>query len=290
MKGPAAAAIELAGPQRDDRPRRLAPGVGPLLEDLPRRILGLYMLLFFAYMFLPLALMAAAAFNEASSPTISPWRGTTLKWFGVLLRDRQMWDAVVSTMIIAAGVVVLSLPLGLAAALLLNRLQSRLRGLLYGIFVSPILIPGVVLGISTLIFWDQLDVPGGLFLAVIGQTTYVASYCMLLFMARLQRFDPSWEEAALDLGAPPAAVFRAITIPFLMPAILAAAAIGFLQSIESYNTALFTIGNRTTMTVFIAAKVRLGLNPSVNALAVVFIAVTLLFAALYEWRRRAARA
>lgn len=247
---------------------------------------ALYLVAFFAYMFLPLLFMSVAAFNAASNPSLIPWRGFTLGWFAALVRDQQMIDALVSSAVIGAGVVLASVPIGLAGALLLVRLRSRARSFVYGLLVSPILIPGIILGISTLILWDLWGVPGGLFLSVVGQTTYVASYCMLLFLARLQRFDLSLEEAALDLGAPHHAVFRDITLPFLRPAILTAAALAFLQSVESYNTALFTIGNKTTLTVFIAAKVRLGLTPAVNALGVALILATILLAVLYELRRR----
>lgn len=247
-----------------------------------------YLALFFAYMFLPLVFMSVAAFNEASNPSVLPWRGFTLGWFTALASDQQMIDALTSSILIGAGVVVASVPTGLAGALLLTRLQSRTRSFIYGVLVSPILIPGIILGISTLILWDLWGVPGGLFLSVVGQTTYIASYCMLLFLARLQRFDLSLEEAALDLGAPHHAVFREITLPFLRPAILTAAALAFLQSMESYNTALFTIGNKTTLTVFIASKVRLGLTPAVNAVGVALIFITILLAILYELHRRSA--
>lgn len=245
-----------------------------------------YLVVFFAYMFLPLVFMSIAAFNDASNPSVLPWRGFTFRWFEALATDQQMLDAFASSVVIGLGVVVASVPIGLAGALLVFRLQSRARSFMYGILVCPILIPGIILGISTLILWDLWGVPGGLFLSVVGQTSYIASYCMLLFLARLQRFDLSLEEAALDLGAPHHAVFREITLPFLRPAILTAAALAFLQSVESYNTALFTIGNKTTLTVFIASKVRLGLTPVVNAIGVALIIATVLFAILYEVHRR----
>ena len=249
-----------------------------------------YLVVFFAYMFLPLVFMSVAAFNEASNPSVLPWRGMTLHWFEALASDQQMLDALVSSIVIGVGVVIASVPIGLAGALLAFRLHSRARSVLYGVLVSPILIPGIILGISTLILWDLWGVPGGLFLSVVGQTSYIASYCMLLFLARLQRFDLSLEEAALDLGAPHHAVFREITLPFLRPAVLTAAALAFLQSVESYNTALFTIGNKTTLTVFIASKVRLGLTPVVNAIGVALIIATVLFAFLYELHRRRSEA
>lgn len=256
-----------------------------------RAFTAVYLLVFFAYLFLPLVIMVAAAFNKASIPSVTPWRGTTLAWFENLFHDRLLWKAVLNSLIIGAGVVALAVPVGLAGALMLARLQGRARGFLYAVMVSPILTPGVILGISTLIFWKSLfGVPGGLVLTVLGQTSFIASFCLLLFMARLQRFDPTLEEAARDLGATPAQVFLRILVPFLRPAILSAALIAFLQSFENYNTTLFVIGTETTLTVRIASMVRLGVTPEVNALAVLFVAGTVLAAVLYELRRRREKA
>ena len=125
---------------------------------------------------------------------------------------------------------------------------------------------------------------------MVAQSSFIAAYAMLLFSARLERFDPALEEAALDLGATHGQVFRRITLPYLMPAILSAALLAFLQSFENYNTTLFVRGLDTTLTVYIATKVRTGLTPAVNALSLVLIALTILGAVVYEiLRRREAR-
>ncbi|HTN98740.1 MAG TPA: ABC transporter permease [Nordella sp.] len=247
---------------------------------------NIYLALFFAYMFLPLLFMSAGAFNTASNPSVYPWQGTSLKWFEALLQDEQMGKAILNSVIISLGTVAVSVPMGLAGALFLTHLNDKARSGAYALLVSPILIPGTILGISTLILWDRMGVRGGLVLSVIGQTTYIASYCMLLILARLQRLDQSLAEAALDLGAPRIAVFFEIVLPFLKPALLTAAVLAFLQAFESYNTALFTIGNKTTFTIFVAARVRLGLTPVINAVGVIMIAATVLFAVLYEMNRR----
>jgi spermidine/putrescine transport system permease protein len=246
-----------------------------------------YMVLFFGYLFLPLIIMTAATFNTSRFPTVAPWMGFTLDWFTVLWNDRAMWTALWTSFLIGVGVIVLAVPIGLSAALLLYRLHSKARTVLYAVMVSPLLTPGVIIGISTLVFWDRwLDVKGGIFLTVIAQSSFIAAYAMLLFMARLQRFDLTLEEAALDLGASHLQVFRRITLPYLMPAILSAAFIAFLQSFENYNTTIFVRGLDTTLTVYIASKVRTGLTPAVNALSVIMIGLTILGAFIYEIARR----
>ncbi len=111
-------------------------------------------------------------------------------------------------------VVAVSVPLGLAGALVMTQVYSRARSLYYLVVVSPVLTPGVIIGISTVIFWRDVaewtgadSVYNGMFLATLGQSTFISAYCMLIFMSRLQRYDRSQEEAALDLGASPTQVF-----------------------------------------------------------------------------------
>ena len=248
-----------------------------------------YLIAFFGYMFLPLIFMVIAAFNTPGIPQAVPFEGFTLAWFGELFDNEPLWAAVLNSVIIGFGVICLAIFLGLAGALLLTRLQTRARTFIYGVLVSPLLTPGIILGISTLVFWNNMGVGGGLFLATLAQGTFISAYCMLLFMARLQRFDQDLEEAALDLGASHQQVFWKITVPFLKPTIITGAVIAFLQSFENFNTTVFAIGTDTTMTIQLASMARLSLTPEVNALAVIFIGLTIVIAVLYELKRRAER-
>jgi spermidine/putrescine transport system permease protein len=168
-----------------------APGVAaaPSERDWSQVFLNAYLALFFVYLFAPLLVMSLAAFNAYQYPSVTQWQGWTLKWFPALLDDTRMWQGVIHSLIIATGVIAIALPLGLAGALILTRFQSRWNGVLYGVMVSPILTPGIILGISTLIFWQNFAVGGGKFVATIAQSTFIASYSMLMFMARLQRQD-----------------------------------------------------------------------------------------------------
>ena len=246
-----------------------------------RFVFNVYMVIFFSYMFLPLILMVAAGFNDFSTPSVTVWRGFTLKWFAVLAEDSRMWSGLVNSLIIAVAVIAVSLPLGLAGAFVMTRLESRYSGLLYGVMVSPLLTPGIILGISTLIFWRETGVSGGLFTATVAQATYISSYTMLMFMARLERQDMTLEEAAMDLGASHAQVFRRITMPFLKPTILTASVIAFLQSFENYNTTIFSIGGSHTLVTEIGSRMRFGLTPVVNVIGIIFVVITIVCAASY---------
>ncbi len=250
-------------------------------------VTGSYLVLFFVYLFLPLVFMAIVAFNSSTIPQVSPWNGFTLHWFGELFADNQMWSGLTNSIIVAFFVIVISVPIGLGATLLLTRLQFKARDGFYAVLVSPILTPGIILGISTFLFWDRaFAISGGLWTAIMGQSTFISGYCMLLIMARGQRFDRTQEDAAFDLGATHRQVFWKITLPFLRPALISAAALAFMQSFENYNTTLFAIGFEQTLPIYIGTKLRQFISPAMNSLACIFIVFTIAGAAVYEIMRR----
>lgn len=257
-----------------------------MVSKTSRVILNIYVGVFMIYLLAPLIIMGGAAFNDTRFPSVYPWVGWTDRWFLDLLRDTRMWNALKNTILVALAVVAISVPIGTAAAILVNSLQGRVRTMLYGMMVAPILTPGAVIGISTLLFWHHFSVPSGLHISTLGQCSYISAFVMLLVLARLQSFDRGIEEAALDLGASYGQVLRRILLPHLYPAIGAGAAIAFFQSIENFNTTLFTRGPYDTLTVYVFSRVRSGITPTINALALIMIAVTLVTAIFYEIHRR----
>jgi spermidine/putrescine transport system permease protein len=206
-----------------------------------------------------------------------------------------MMEGLKNSVIIGLGVVAVSVPVGLAAAIIMNQIYHRARGLFYLVTVSPVLTPGVIIGISTVIFWkDMMGLTEftkatfykGIILAILGQASFVAAYALLIIMARLQRFDRAQEEAALDLGASHPQVFWHILLPFLKPALISAAVIAFLSSFENYNTTTFAILADKTLVTVLAGEVRQGTTPALSALAVIIIGISLLGAIAYEAMKR----
>ena len=261
------------------------------MDNKTRRVFyHLYMAAFLVYLLVPLVIMSGAAFNDSKLPSVYPWKGLTDRWFVDLFNDATMWTSFRNTIFVALAVVAVAVPIGTSAAILINSIAGRLRAFLYFFMVAPILAPGAVIGISTILFWNKLHVPVGLRLSVMGQVSYIAAFVMLLVLARLQSFDVNLEEAALDLGASHSQVLRRILLPHLYPAIGAGAAIAFFQSIENFNVTLFTRGTSNTLTVYVFSKVRSGITPSINALAFLLISATLIAALIYEMRRRRAAA
>lgn len=258
-----------------------------------------YLFLFFGYLLGPLILMGITAFNSASFPQVTPWEVLSFEWFRVLFNDERIINGIANSLIVGFFTVIFSVFMGLAGALILTQIWPKIRAPFYTIVIAPILIPGVVLGISTLVFWDRINVMlgfsgdsflhNGIFLTVLGQSTFIASYCMLVFVARLQRYDLGLTEAALDLGATHVQAFRKIQLPFLMPAVGSAAVLAFLASFENYNTTTFTFQKFPTLTIELAQKVRYGINPSISALAFIIVCATIFFALVYEVRTRRAQ-
>ncbi|WP_169568704.1 ABC transporter permease [Sneathiella limimaris] len=255
-----------------------------------------YLIVFFGYLLGPLLVMSVTAFNSPEFPRMTPWECLTFEWFDVLANDDRILNGLKNSLIVGFGTVILSVTMGLAGALLLTQIWPRMRATYYTIVIAPILIPGVVLGISTLVFWDRVNIMlglsnesflhNGIFLTILGQSTFIASYCMLVFVARLQRFDEGLTEAALDLGATNVQAFRKILLPFMKPAIGSAAVLAFLASFENYNTTTFTFGKFPTLTIELAQKVRYGINPSISSLAFIIIALTVLGALIHEAYKR----
>lgn len=259
--------------------------------SLMRISIWVYLALFFAYLLGPLVIMSVTAFNSPGFPRAAPWECLTFEWFSALFQDERILNGIKNSILVGLGTVTLSVAMGLAGALMLTQIWPKLRATYYTIIIAPILVPGVVIGISTLVFWDRVNrmlglgadsfLSSGLFLTVIGQSTFIASYCMLVLVARLQRYDNSLTEAALDLGATHAQTFRKVLLPFMRPAIASAAVLAFLASFENYNTTTFTFGEYPTLTIELAQKVRYGITPAISALAFIIVLLTV-FAALFN--------
>ena len=271
------------------------------------RLLNLYTGAFLIFMFAPLVLMIVTSFNDTSPPSVTDWRGLTGKWYAFfwmdeaalradpVLRalDRGRFVGCFGNSLQIVGIVVpLALVLGLSGAVMLTRWQSRANGLLWWVLLSPMLAPGIVLGLSALVFWGRIGVDAGMFTIIAAQLTFVAGYPMLIIMARLQRQPVELEEAAMDLGASPLRIFARITLPFLAPALFSAGVIAFLASIENYNTTMFAKGGSCTFATEIGAMARNpnGHPPVINAVGTVIILLTVGFAVTHALLQRRERA
>ena len=247
----------------------------------------LYVAAFLIFLFTPLAVVAAFAFNDAPYPA-PPWHGFTLDWFFGnpaqhrvgLFHDSELLGSIGTSVLVAVWVTLLSVLVGTANAFLMERYRFPGKQALSVLMLTPLVIPGVILGISILSFSSRVaefadDVFGldldflrpGLPLVVFGQFSYVATITTLMISARLKRFDRTLEEAALNLGASQAAVLRTITFPYLRPALIGSAAISFLMSFENFNTTLMLVGSEPPLTIMMYGRMREGASPVLNAVS-----------------------
>jgi spermidine/putrescine transport system permease protein len=258
----------------------------------------IYGVLFFAFLFLPLTVVAVFAFNDAPYPA-PPWNGFTLDWFlGAadsarrgLFADKALLGSLWTSVVVACWVTLLSVAVGTANAFLIERNQFRGKQALSMLMLAPLVIPGVILGISILALASRVanladDLWGleleflrpGLPLVVLGQFAYIASIATLTISARLKRFDITLEEAAYNLGASRFAVLTTITMPYLQPALIGAAAISFLMSFENFNTTLMLVGSDAPLTVMMYGRMREGATPVLNAVSLFLMVASAILA------------
>jgi spermidine/putrescine transport system permease protein len=253
---------------------------------------------FFIYLFLfaPIAILVLFSFN-ANQYASFPITGWTTGWYREVFGDYAIQDALKTTLKVAAQVTVVSVVLGTAAAFPLVRGRLRFTGGLRVTMTIPIMIPGILIGISLLVLFTQvLHVELSPRTAVIGQSLYTTPFVMLLVAARLEGFDRNLERAASDLGANTFNRLRLVVLPLIFPAILAGALFAFTLSFDEFVITYFIIGSTNTLPIYIYTQIKFGITPEVNALAslvlissILLISLAFMLPAGYRLVRRAAR-
>jgi ABC-type spermidine/putrescine transport system permease subunit II len=258
-------------------------------------------LVMYAFLYLPILVMVIFAFNKPSATSIAAyhgsnicnippdqvgnitvWNGFTPCWFSAGLHDPTYIPAIVVSLQIAAVASVISTALGLCAALALARMKPRLRAPFDSLVYLILVVPEIVIAVASLIFFVQAHnyihafPPLGKGTILLGQVVFNASVAMLIIRARFVGMGDVLEEAAYDLGSGPLATFRQITLPRLIPAIVAAGLLSFTFSFDDYVLPAFTNGTTNTWPIVLFSAVRFGLTPAVNALATIMLAATVL--------------
>jgi spermidine/putrescine transport system permease protein len=264
-------------------------------------------ILYFTFLFAPLLITCILAFNDSQFPSL-PWKGFTVEWFTAsrpdrvgIFNDQINLDSIWVSAKVAFFVSLISLSVGTCGAFLFEQEAFRFKQLLYFMMISPLVIHGVILGISILLFSNTLgtyfetnwNIDVGLFrpgfwLVVLGQFSFIATLVTLVVSARLKKFDRTLEEAAMNLGANRFEVIWHVTLKFLMPAIIGSGALAFLMSFENFNTTLFLVGSEATLPINLYLQVRDGSTPVINAISFLLIVGTSFFALanLYFTRKK----
>ena len=246
-----------------------------------------YVVAFFLFLAAPLVAAGSFGFNDSLFPAL-PWQGFTLDWFFNdtepklgMFHDRRLMRGLYYSFIIGLMVSALSVFVGTTNAFLFVRGNFPFKNVFYILMILPLVIPGVILGISILVLasnlangvYDRYEIEieflrPGIFLVVLGQFSFVTTITSLVITARLRKFDHSLEEAALNLGASRARVLRTVTLPFLRPSMIAAGIVAFLVSFENFNTTLFLVGSESPLTITMFDRMaKVGSTPVLNAVS-----------------------
>ena len=249
----------------------------------PNRIISRTVLwLAFLFLYLPLLVVIVYSFNESKLANV--WSGFSFKWYGALVSDEELVDAAWFSLKIAVATAFAAVILGTWSAMILAR-YGRFRGftLFMGMLNAPIVLPEVILGISLLLlFVNMQQILGwpedrGFFTIWIGHTITCIAYVAITVQSRLSEMDKSLIEAAQDLGAPPLKAFFEITLPLISQALISGWLLSFTISIDNVVISAFLSGpGSSTLPLVVFSRTRVGLNPEINALGTLFIiAVTI---------------
>ncbi|MDR7037351.1 MULTISPECIES: ABC transporter permease [Methylobacterium] len=226
-----------------------------------------------AFLYAPILVLVVFSFNASSLVTV--WGGFSTRWYGVLLDDAPLIAAAWVSLRVALMAALVATILGTLAALALERHgRFRGRGPFTALVYAPMVMPEVITGLSLLLLFVGIGLDRGLATIVIAHATFGTGFVAVVVGARLKGLDRSLEEAAADLGAGPARVFRTVTLPLLAPAVAAGFLLAFTLSLDDLVIASFVSGpGATTLPMRLYSQVRLGVNPEINAASTLLIAL-----------------
>ena len=240
------------------------------MNQRAKRGLAFYAIAVYAFLHLPLLILAVFSFNSSK---FTLWEGFSLNWYRAALADRELMESSVNSLIIALSATAIATVIGtLAAYGLWKRTSAWLAGSMYLSLVTP----EIVTGVSLLAFFQWtfrfLHLRLGMHTVILAHVAFSVAYVVVVVMARLRSFDPSLEEAALDLGANEFAAFQRVTLPYLAPALAAAAMLVFTVSIDDYVITSLVAGiDSQTLPMAIYAMARRGVNPVLNAVSTLVV-------------------
>ncbi len=224
------------------------------------------------FMLSPLVLLVVFSFS-ASTVLSMPITGWTLDWYRELFATPQFWAALENSLVIAGTVGIVSTTIGTMAAFALLRVRPRAAGGLMMAASLPVMLPPLVLALSLLTFFVGAGLPLGRHAVILGHLVYTQPFVILIVYARLASFDPAIIDSARDLGASSWQAFRTVVLPAIRPTIVGAGLVSMALSLDDFVITLFTIGGGNTLPTFMWGMLRRGVNPSINVVGIVLIAL-----------------
>jgi spermidine/putrescine transport system permease protein len=232
-----------------------------------------YIFCIFAFLYVPFAIIIMYSFNSAESNVV--FSGFTLDWYTKLFNDDDVLTALLNSLTIATLSTITSAIVGTIGALGLKRHKFKGKAVIDLLLYIPIVIPEIIMGISLLVFFSVLQLDFGIFTLVLAHTTFCIPFVLINVKSRLADFDMSIEEAATDLGASKFTVFRTITLPSILPAVLSGSMLAFALSLDDVIINIFISGpESTTLPIKIFSMLKFGLSPEINALCTIMLLTT----------------
>ena len=251
------------------------------------RWLTVHALAVFAFLYLPIAILILYSFNGPGVGGFPP-RDLTLNWYRVLFNDGPIWDSVFNSLLVAFAAMFIALVFGIPAALALDRAEFPGKALFRRLVLLPLILPGIITGLSLLMLFRVADMKLSLFTIVLGHGTALISVATTEVFAGLQKLNRAQEEASLDLGATYWQTFWRITVPNLKLSIIGAALLIFTLSMDEIAVSFFLIGRDNTLPLEIWGRLRRGITPEINAISTIIFMFSLI--AIIVWYRLRTRA
>ncbi|MDF2885187.1 MAG: extracellular solute-binding protein [Clostridiaceae bacterium] len=243
-------------------------------SNIGSKISKIYSVLIYLFLYIPIIVLVVFSFNESKLNAV--WTGFSLKWYKSLLTNYSILTAVKNSLIVAFISSVASVIIGTITAVGMYKYKFKGKGLLDGLLYVPIVIPEIVMGISLLAFFSQVKISLGIMTLIIAHITFSISYVVVVVRARLDGFDKSIEEAAMDLGADSWTTFFKITLPMIMPGVIAGGLLAFTLSLDDVIISFFMAGpGSITLPLKVFSMVKFGVTPEINALSTVLMIFTL---------------
>lgn len=234
----------------------------------------IYLAVIVVITYIPIILTVIYSFNE--SKLTSVWEGFSLKWYEQLLNDRNLMEGLRNSIVLAVLSCLLAIFIGTTGAIGMQKWKNRVNDSMANLSLLPLMIPEIILGMVFLATFSVMNLPFGMLTLVIAHTTFCVPYIFMTVRARLAGIDPSIEEAARDLGANSVQIFKDITLPAILPAVLSGTLLSFAASFDDVVISIFVTGAKVnTLAIMIYTRMKTGVTPEINALATVILVITI---------------
>lgn len=247
------------------------------LEYLRKRWLQAVLVFGFFFLYFPILALVATSFNEDKRNIV--WKGFTFDWYAKAYNNNKLFDSLMNSLQVATISTIVSTVIGTMIGLALYRYRFTMKTPFESLVFLPIVIPEISMAVAMLAFFAMLGVPLGIFTITVSHIAFSFPFVAVVIRTRMAGFDESLEEASRDLGASAWQTFWNVTVPYMMPGIVAGALLAFTLSLDDYVITAFTSGpGSTTLPIQIYSMVRFSVTPEVNAASTVLIVITLTFA------------